>query len=63
MPTITAGQENNANIEIYYEDHGVGQPMVLIYGYPLRSRAWDQQVPALLEAARRGDHLRPPRVR
>src|SRR5262245_47646973 len=30
MPTITVGQENNTDIEIYYEDHGVGQPVVLI---------------------------------
>src|SRR5437870_5510350 len=35
MPTLTVGQENNADIEIYYEDHGGGQPVVLIHGYPL----------------------------
>jgi non-heme chloroperoxidase len=35
MPTITVGQENNADIEIHYEDHGAGQPIVLIHGYPL----------------------------
>jgi non-heme chloroperoxidase len=39
MPTITAGQENNTDIEIYYEDHGAGQPVVLIHGYPLSGRA------------------------
>jgi non-heme chloroperoxidase len=53
MPTITAGQENNTDIEIYYEDHGAGQPVVLIHGYPLSGRAWDKQVPALLEAGYR----------
>ena len=53
MPTITAGQENNTDIEIYYEDHGAGQPVVLIHGYPLSGRAWDKQVPALLEAGHR----------
>ena len=53
MPTVTVGQENSSDIEIYYEDHGVGQPVVLIHGYPLSGRAWDKQVPALLEAGYR----------
>jgi non-heme chloroperoxidase len=50
MATVTVGQENNTDIEIYYEDHGAGPPVVLIHGYPLSGRAWDKQVPALLEA-------------
>jgi non-heme chloroperoxidase len=53
MPTVTVGQENNADIEIYYEDHGAGQPVVLIHGYPLSGRAWDKQVPVLLEVGHR----------
>jgi non-heme chloroperoxidase len=53
MPTVTVGQENSANIEIYYEDHGAGQPVVLIHGYPLSGRAWDKQVLALLDAGYR----------
>jgi non-heme chloroperoxidase len=53
MPTITVGQENNAGIELYYEDHGAGQPVVLIHGYPLSGRAWDKQVRALLDAGYR----------
>ena len=53
MPTVTVGRENNADIEIHYEDHGAGQPVVLIHGYPLSGRAWDKQVPALLEAGYR----------
>ena len=53
MPQVTVGQENSAEIEIHYEDHGAGQPVVLIHGYPLSGRAWDQQVPALLEAGYR----------
>jgi non-heme chloroperoxidase len=53
MPTITVGQENSSDIEIHYEDHGAGQPVVLIHGYPLSGRAWDKQLPALLEAGYR----------
>jgi non-heme chloroperoxidase len=53
MPQVTVGQENSADIKIHYEDHGAGQPVVLIHGYPLSGRAWDKQVPALLEAGYR----------
>jgi non-heme chloroperoxidase len=53
MATVTVGQENSTGIEIYYEDHGAGQPVVLIHGYPLSGRAWDKQVPVLLDAGHR----------
>ena len=53
MPFVKVGTENSAGIEIYYEDHGAGQPVVLIHGYPLSGRAWDKQVPVLLEAGYR----------
>jgi non-heme chloroperoxidase len=53
MPRVTVGRENSAGIEIHYEDHGAGQPVVLIHGYPLSGRAWDRQVPVLLEAGHR----------
>jgi non-heme chloroperoxidase len=53
MPKVTVGRENSAGISIHYEDHGAGQPVVLIHGYPLSGRAWDKQVPALLEAGHR----------
>jgi non-heme chloroperoxidase len=53
MPFVTAGTENSAGIEIYYEDHGAGQPVVLIHGYPLSGRGWDKQVPVLLDAGYR----------
>src|ERR1700687_908707 len=53
MPHVTVGTENDAPIEIHYEDHGAGQPVVLIHGYPLSGRAWDKQVPTLLQAGHR----------
>jgi len=49
MPTVTTGQENNSDIEIYYEDHGEGPPIVLIHGYPLSGRAWDKISRAFLD--------------
>jgi non-heme chloroperoxidase len=53
MPIVTVARENSADIEIYREDHGAGQPVRLIHGYPLSGRAWDKQVPALLHAGHR----------
>jgi non-heme chloroperoxidase len=53
MPYVTVGTENSANIELYYEDHGSGKPVVLIHGYPLSGASWEKQVPALLEAGYR----------
>ena len=50
MGRIAVGRENSDDIEIYYEDHGDGRPVVLIHGYPLSGRAWDKQVPVLLKA-------------
>jgi non-heme chloroperoxidase len=53
MPYIKVGQENTGAIDLYYEDHGSGQPVVLIHGYPLSGRAWDKQIPVLLDDGRR----------
>src|SRR5215472_5269572 len=53
MPKVTVGRENTGDIDIHYEDHGAGQPVVLIHGYPVSGRAWDRQVPALLAAGYR----------
>src|SRR5215469_17251525 len=53
MPKVTVGRENSGDIEIYYTDQGAGQPVVLIHAYAFSGRAWDKQVPALLEAGYR----------
>ncbi len=53
MAKIQIGTENGAPIELYYEDHGVGKPVVLIHGWPLSGRSWENQTPALVEAGHR----------
>jgi non-heme chloroperoxidase len=53
MGYITVGTENSTDIELYYEDHGTGQPVVLIHGYPLDGSSWEKQTAALLEAGHR----------
>jgi non-heme chloroperoxidase len=53
MPYITVGKENSGNIDLYYEDHGSGQPIVLIHGYPLSGASWEKQTAALLAAGHR----------
>jgi len=53
MPYVTVGKENSGSTEIYYEDHGSGQPVVLIHGYPLDGHSWEKQLPVLLEAGKR----------
>jgi len=50
MPYVSVGEENSGSISLYYEDHGSGPPVVLIHGYPLSGRAWDKQLPVLLDA-------------
>jgi non-heme chloroperoxidase len=53
MPYLTVGKENSGNIDLYYEDHGSGKPVVLIHGYPLSGASWERQVPVLLDAGHR----------
>jgi len=50
MGKITVGQQNSEAIEIYYKDHGTGQPVVLVHGYPLNGHSWEKQEPVLLQA-------------
>jgi len=53
MPFVTVGQENSGNIDLYYEDHGSGKPVVLIHGWPLSGASWEKQTAALLNAGHR----------
>jgi len=53
MSYVQVGTENGADIDIYYEDHGQGQPVVLIHGYPLNGHSWERQHRVLLQAGHR----------
>jgi non-heme chloroperoxidase len=53
MSSITVGQENSSPIELYYEDHGSGPPVVLLAGWPLDSRSWEPQLACLIDAGYR----------
>ena len=53
MPYITVDKENSGDIDLYYEDHGTGKPVVLIHGWPLSGASWEKQVSALLAAGYR----------
>jgi non-heme chloroperoxidase len=53
MSYVTVGKENSGNIDLYYEDHGAGKPVVLIHGYPLSGASWEKQTAVLLAAGHR----------
>jgi non-heme chloroperoxidase len=53
MSSITVGKENSTSIDLYYEDHGSGSPVVLIHGWPLSGASWEKQTAALLDAGHR----------
>ena len=53
MPYVNVGKENSSDIDLYYEDHGSGRPVVLIHGYPLSGASWEKQLPVLLDAGHR----------
>jgi len=53
MSTITVGKENSTSIELYFEDHGSGPPVVLIHGWPLSGASWEKQTAALLAGGHR----------
>jgi non-heme chloroperoxidase len=49
MPFVKVGTENSGDIEVHYNDHGAGKPVVLIHGYPLDGNSWERQERWLLE--------------
>lgn len=53
MPYLKVGKENSAAIDLYFEDHGSGHPVILIHGYPLNGASWEKQTAALLTAGHR----------
>lgn len=53
MPVVRVGSQNGSGIDLYFEDHGSGLPVMLIHGYPLDGRSWERQECALLEAGYR----------
>jgi non-heme chloroperoxidase len=53
MPFVTVDRENSGTVDLYYEDHGSGQPVVLIHGFPLDGHSWEKQTLALLDAGYR----------
>jgi pimeloyl-ACP methyl ester carboxylesterase len=53
MSFINVGKENSSDIDLYYEDHGTGKPVVLIHGWPLSGGSWEKQAPVLLNAGYR----------
>ena len=53
MPHVSVAKENSADVALHYEDHGSGQPVVLIHGYPLSGASWEKQMPPLLDGGYR----------
>ena len=53
MPYVTVAKENSGKIDIYYEDYGTGDPVILIHGYPLSGTSWERQIGVLLDAGHR----------
>jgi non-heme chloroperoxidase len=53
MPYVKVGKQNSGEINLYYEDHGSGDPVILIHGYPLSGTSWEKQIPVLLRAGHR----------
>ena len=53
MPFIHVGTENSAPIDLYYEDHGAGQPVVLIAGYPYGGATMEKLMGPALSAGYR----------
>jgi len=53
VPYVSVGKENSTGVELYYEDNGSGDAVVLIHGYPLSGASWEKQIPVLLSSGHR----------
>jgi len=53
MPYLSVGEENSGSIDLYFEDHGSGKPVILIHGWPLSGASWERQIPILIQAGNR----------
>jgi len=53
MAKFAVGAENGTPIELYFEDLGEGTPVVLIHGWPLSGRSWENQIGPLIAAGYR----------
>jgi non-heme chloroperoxidase len=53
MAKFAVESENGVPVELHYTDHGEGDPVVLIHGWPLSGRAWEPQEAVLIEAGYR----------
>lgn len=53
MSYVTVGKENSSDLHLYYEDHGSGDPVILVHGYPLSGASWEKQIPPLLASGHR----------
>ncbi len=52
MPFIT-NENSKEEVDIFYEDYGSGQPVILIHGWPLSHRAWEGQIADIVDAGYR----------
>lgn len=48
MPFIT-NKNSKQPVDLFYEDYGTGQPVILIHGWPLSRKSWEQQVWKIVE--------------
>lgn len=52
MPFIT-NKNAKEPVDIFYEDYGTGQPVILIHGWPLSRKSWEQQIWKIVESGYR----------
>ena len=63
MPYVSVGQENSASIDLYYEDHGSGPPVVLIHGLSAEWACVGQAGARFARGGLSGDRLPPAGLR